>query len=598
MSREKLLAKLLMAVQSLTYSCCCESFDAIRSYRKSISVARGSPSLGSSSSTESILSKYGITGIACDWKLVVMPIPSPEEDEGSQPFDGRLGRLRYLALAAMAAAGALAADLIQIVLPFPPLKKSVDEEECGRSPIASPILFGHVLTHVVAAMCATCGTGRARGDSLDLHWPIPTSKRGSSDSSSTQMLSVTEDCRGFLKLGLLARLIQVLLGELKVSPSDIGFSWNVLTSMQNTLKGLAHEIPFLESSWIAACLRLLEVALAESTRLGVTSEVQVPSPGRLREVCASALSAATSFLADAGLIFQILVPAVAGDMQVKVEASLDQDATHYSTFEKMRQCLKLETIEEMLNSPILREVIAGWYEGCCAHAEACSEEQTRALSQPRRELKRRLLRTHGFRTYDWPLVLSQCSGRGSLDKGLKSDTLDASPMHVDAVGSLSFKTTVSLFGCFAPPSSKAPNEVSSRHRISALATSYTDLYSELGSLMPECEQTAVCLVCGEVLNANGKGECTRHSYKCGSGAGIFFLLQECSGLIMHKSKAAYIHSPYVDSYGETPQFRGRPLNLDLARYEHLRDVWTGHMIRQTVVAERSTARQVILPDYY
>lgn len=106
------------------------------------------------------------------------------------------------------------------------------------------------------------------------------------------------------------------------------------------------------------------------------------------------------------------------------------------------------------------------------------------------------------------------------------------------------------------------------------------------------------MICGEVLNASGKSECTRHSYKCGAGAGLFFLLQECSGLIMHKSKAAYIHSPYVDSHGETPQYRGRPLNLDLDRYEHLREVWFSHGVRQKVVAERGSSRQVILPDFY
>ena len=158
----------------------------------------------------------------------------------------------------------------------------------------------------------------------------------------------------------------------------------------------------------------------------------------------------------------------------------------------------------------------------------------------------------------------------------------------------SSKKTVALLGGFVPDSIETPP----RPRVAVMPTSYTDLYAELGNLMPDCEQTAVCLVCGEVLNAGGKGECTRHSYKCGAGAGMFFLLQECSGLIMHKSKAAYIHSPYVDSHGETPQYRGRPLNLDLDRYEHLREVWYGHAVRQQVVAERGSSRQVILPDFY
>jgi Proteolysis_6 C-terminal len=134
--------------------------------------------------------------------------------------------------------------------------------------------------------------------------------------------------------------------------------------------------------------------------------------------------------------------------------------------------------------------------------------------------------------------------------------------------------------------------------IPMIPTSYTDLYAELGTILPDCEQTAVCLICGQILNAGGRGECTRHAAKCGAGAGIFFLLQECTGLLLHKNKAAYIQSPYVDSHGETPQYRGRPLNLDMDRYELLRELWFSHGVRQKVVAERVGTRQMIVPDFY
>jgi hypothetical protein len=159
----------------------------------------------------------------------------------------------------------------------------------------------------------------------------------------------------------------------------------------------------------------------------------------------------------------------------------------------------------------------------------------------------------------------------------------------------STKKSVPLIGGHAMELSSKSN---SRPRVARIPTSYTDLYAELGQLLPDSEQTAVCLVCGEVLNAGGKGECTRHSFKCGAGTGMFFLLQECAGLIMHNGKAAYIHSPFVDSHGETPQYRGRPLNLDLDRYHHLHEVWSGHAVRQQVVAERGGSRQVIVPDFY
>lgn len=55
---------------------------------------------------------------------------------------------------------------------------------------------------------------------------------------------------------------------------------------------------------------------------------------------------------------------------------------------------------------------------------------------------------------------------------------------------------------------------------------------------------------------------------------------------MHGHKAAYVHSPYVDSHGETPQYRGRPLNLDLNRYEILKEMWVGHLVRERVITER------------
>ena len=179
--------------------------------------------------------------------------------------------------------------------------------------------------------------------------------------------------------------------------------------------------------------------------------------------------------------------------------------------------------------------------------------------------------------------------------GIQASTSELGHQRAPALVTFSSKKSVPLLGGYSVDVS-AKN--SGRPRVAMIPTSYTDLYAELGQLLPDSEQTAVCLICGEVLNAGGKGECTRHSYKCGAGTGMFFLLQECAGLIMHNGKAAYIHSPFVDSHGETPQYRGRPLNLDLDRYDHLHEVWSGHAVRQQVVAERGGSRQIIVPDFY
>ncbi|CAN0253723.1 unnamed protein product, partial [Hapterophycus canaliculatus] len=72
-----------------------------------------------------------------------------------------------------------------------------------------------------------------------------------------------------------------------------------------------------------------------------------------------------------------------------------------------------------------------------------------------------------------------------------------------------------------------------------LPESYTELYglakgphaSAAAAVGAETDP-AVCLVCGQVLSAGSKtfgmehvGECTLHARECGSGVGVFFLVQ-------------------------------------------------------------------------
>ena len=131
-----------------------------------------------------------------------------------------------------------------------------------------------------------------------------------------------------------------------------------------------------------------------------------------------------------------------------------------------------------------------------------------------------------------------------------------------------------------------------------LPRAYTELHSYLTSLT-ESEHPAVCLVCGEVLDADGKGQCTKHAKTCGLGVGTFFLLQECSVLLIHGSRACYFASPYVDAHGERHgQFRGRPLFIDPSRLAVLRNLAAGHEVPSKVVHSRSTSRQVIINSYY
>jgi Proteolysis_6 C-terminal len=605
--------------------------------------------LSESASLDTICSKFGISGVLCDGKMVIIPHPLANVDDGSQPFNGRIGRLRYLALATMAAAGAVAADLVQLVLSFPHNRppeqldeSDMDIEKPDRAPIAFPILLGNVLTHVVAAMSASCGRARARSDSLELVWPVPFSIRGSfatdGGNSRKRIDCVIEDCEGFLKLGLLARILQVLLAVLAVTPGDLDSASNMIGSLKCIRNHQDDSMSSLERSWVLSCLSLLEAALGDTSVAEKSQSVGTninDVVDLFNEACVVAAGAACHFLVDISTVLQVLIPGVMAryNCQSAQMASPEWDSDmSLSTFEKMRNLLEIEPVAEMLESSSVVEIVSHWFQSAHEHAKIAASvpAASRSIFDESKSIRHRLYRTQGYRAFDWPmqssldwvkhLGKSSCSwakmrfkstGEQEPQHEASASTMQVETIPADetptaevlrkqatppALVTFSAKKTVPLIGGHRDETHVKGS--TGRPRVAVIPTSYTDLYAELGALLPDCEQTAVCLICGEVLNAGGKSECTRHSYKCGAGTGLFFLLQECSGLIMHKGKAAYIHSPYVDSHGETPQYRGRPLNLDLARYDHLREVWSGHGVRQQVLAERGSSRQVIVPDFY
>lgn len=628
-----------MATQAFTYSCCCEANEVTRVVKKAMMASSRSAGIPrEDNNLDLIFSKFGISGIICDGKLVVMPSPSSIEDDGTQPFTGRLGRLRYFGLAVMAAAGAVAADLVQLVLPFPVESNDTtiaggSPEKPRRSPIVYPILYGHVLTHVVAAISASCGRERARSDSLELVWPVPFSSRGSfvfSEESSTrkQADSVVEDAEGFLRLGLLARVLQVLLGKIDMQGLDnipgLATEFLLVKTLQKLRLQIDAESSQPELQWRLVCITLLEMALSKHEAAGEVPEnphVEAAITDRLQEGCTLAADAACAYLSNIGIILQVLLPGLMTRYTTAdIETTWDsmQSAPSLTTLEKLRSFFRMEPFADMLKSDVLRDVVSNWYESARKHGTQTNDSNAGLSSA----VAARLSRTQGFRVFDWPMDSSHYNApelsisgkkKGSLTPGSEPQDDAAVPMEIDnlqpagiqessserrsqiapSLVAFSSKKSVPLIGGYTVE--LAPN---SRPRVATIPTSYTDLYAELGQLLPDSEQTAVCLICGEVLNAGGKAECTRHSFKCGAGTGLFFLLQECAGLIMHNGKAAYIHSPFVDSHGETPQYRGRPLNLDLDRYDHLHEVWAGHAIRQQVVAERGGSRQIIVADFY
>ena len=84
LSREKLLSKLMMSVQAFTYSCSCEAHEVRRLIRKLTVAANKVAGMSDEANFDSIYSKYGITGVVCDGKLIIMPRPSANEDDGCQ----------------------------------------------------------------------------------------------------------------------------------------------------------------------------------------------------------------------------------------------------------------------------------------------------------------------------------------------------------------------------------------------------------------------------------------------------------------------------------------------------------------------------------
>lgn len=540
-----------------------------------------------------LFSRFGVNKFLCNTHLVALPQPSATEEE-ENVFDGKLGKLRYLGLAAMVATGAIAPDLVQLVLQFPGRSRpdSYGSQHPLRAPIAFPLLLGHVLTHVTVALCATCGRARALSDSLVVPNSLRTNWIG-------QKSTVTADAEGFIKLGTIARIAQVLFGALNLVEYE-----GACCAIARFDRALEKQLPSTQREWFITCRRIVQVGLnCPSGAIKSDSTLPGSDVSLVESACAAAASEACSFLRDASVIAQILVPQFCDRFHAQCKDEEIQEKIDHELLHSMFSCLGFERIDTMLDSTLMQDVLKHWVSEAFKHLDHSSIADDKV-----RELHKCLHKAESFHVFDWP-----CSSTEIFEKHSRECL---STRNAASEGICAASSTVQIAGPSTPPlllaarSRKcvpllgryifAESESSETRppRIQVVPTSYTDLYAELGHLLPDCEQTAVCLVCGEVLDAGGKGECTRHALKCGAGAGVFFLLQECCGLIMHKNKAAFIHSPYVDSHGEAPQYRGRPLNLDRERYEHLREVWFSHGVRQNVMSERASMTQMIVPDFY
>eukprot|EP01034_Spumella_vulgaris_P031681 gene31681-39132_t len=131
-----------------------------------------------------------------------------------------------------------------------------------------------------------------------------------------------------------------------------------------------------------------------------------------------------------------------------------------------------------------------------------------------------------------------------------------------------------------------------------LSEDYSKLHARISS-MCTFEFPVLCLVCGEVMDAGGKGQCCAHTVVCGGESSIFFQLQDCSIMICHGPRCAILPAPYVDIYGENQHsYRGKPLRLDAKRYDTLSRLWSSHALVREVAAKRSNSNSVIINGYY
>jgi hypothetical protein len=677
--REKLISQLLFSIQSFAYSCCSEAAEVRRLYASASKMDAGQG--------DHFHSKFGLREVLCDGRLVVMPPPTTDDEGGERVFDGRLGKLRYTALAVITAASAVSRELVQMCFQFPvtdesssqPLSLSrssggrsasntasssnddYDEVQVPRAPMVYPLLCGHILTHTVVAMCAICGRKRA----MDLL----SGGVGLDGSKNTNInMGVGSLCVNSIKLGYIARCLQVLLGamELDIERKEGKGAAGPSTGNEMSKKVITEgELLTIVSrymvlypptggwrtgddygcEWNASCAKLVFAALGGSSNTVVFPASSKMGFEKFRDACLAAKIAGETFLSDTALILQILAPGFLNSSDRPRKADLEL----VSTVEGLALWLGLEDMVDMLDSERTACLVAHWY-------------KAGTLSPPGREVdEQRLTEVQTLLTFrpelpscDWPVasmnardvckitnngalgIASSGSGDNSQSQLDRAHAyLSASPLSFAGPGLTSKRMlceSPTRSGSVAAPTHISPSRVNPAvapnlvpqkcvplmgalvnqamefayfsqkgdppARISNLPVSYTDLYAQLGVLIPESDQTAVCLICGTVLNAAGKGECTKHAVKCGSGCGLFFLLQECVGLILHGKKAAYVHSPYVDSHGETPQYRGRPLNLDMGRYEILYEMWAGHSIRERVMSERANSRQVIIANFY
>lgn len=386
-----------------------------------------------------ILSQFGIEKALYTGNLFLFPKALSTVDGGSQPFNGRLGKLRYFGLALMVSCSPLSSEIIQLCISFPPLQSPttdpfdfdnhLKDSEKQRAPLVYPLLRSHILTHTVC--CLIAATGRARAD-----------------EGSWNVDILADDCKHFVTLGLIARITQYLLS------ADLAFKVNIRSVLQhiNTQKSINND--GFEKDWFQTCLALLNAIADVIESVGANSQGAETSD-TAQDIIQSIESAkmhAIEFLRDVSVIQQILIPNIFVGRTIEDPGGAHNTDT---TLNALMSLFEIDNLSKIVSSQLTENLVKSWFR------EATEKSSTH-------------LDTPGiFSAVTWPQT-PIAHYHDEQDKNLTT--------LVPLLGHCDF--------------SKEDSE--SLQHIIGLPMSYTDLYAELVLLCPDCEHIALCFVCGEV----------------------------------------------------------------------------------------------------
>jgi hypothetical protein len=609
---EKIIADWYQTVASFAYSGVSEGREIVRAF------------LGG------VFNVPGVEGLWVRNMLVVLR----RVKEADALFDGKVGKLRLYGMALGASGGA---DVFYNFSISSLLGRQVTGE---RRPILPAVLTSEVLVSVLAAAFAC--NGRARKAEIQQQPDYPIEKKVS-------------DVHSVLRVGILARSTQVLLASLLGSPLN-GYSIDLLVSSIAYMQQGQVEQRGPHSFLLSALANLVTKLPVKPNLTTIGSSASLPDcVSDLYHTINLALKLSLKFLCDAIFLLQVAEPSLIdglGDPPEELEEDnvegIVEESDDLTMIEKLLAWLGTDSdffsAEQLPLVDAWVGEVGRWnrWEDVCVYGwgggvDICIDEaeKLKNVKTPPRPSKSRS--ESGGDAVDFlsssprsPESSPYFGARGFSPNTPASFSLNRNNFRG---GSGPLQTSVALLGdskFFAGHDSTSAflndicypaNEYDGTQdkivwagdkqvgdepppRLSAMPTSYTDLYASLSSLCPGQNQTAICLCCGLVISLKGRGKCTQHSRVCGGGAGLFFLMpeqslmQECKGLLIHNSRAVYVQSPYVDAHGETPQFRGRPLFLDPERWKVFLDLWKNHAVRVKVLGDRRNLRQVIVLNYY